>query len=302
MDVWSKLTGRQKGRLLAFVVAGILGSWLSSFMASRQGETAWATRAETEAKRLTATFALLYDNARAPLQSLATLFNGSGRVAAEEFTQTINDLKSRSGPSFPSAMVFITSSTPASCDAVAGCWLVSYSTAEDGLLKPGADMSRFAPTAQTIASALADQNVVKLGPVYREADGTQRSFLAVTIKNTRQFGVIASVVDYDVLAKAMADRYMPPGVRLRIEGSFSTGAAMTPATPVAGEATPAAGTKLTFIQDLNVDRAQLKLSWDFTGSYIGGARTTAALPVAGLLGTLAAALLMALVMARRNAT
>jgi hypothetical protein len=297
MNIGGKLTGGQKGVLALLLIVGIGASVAFAQLEQRRAEAAWAAAAEAEAERLTATFALLYDTARAPLQSLATLFNGSGRVAAEEFTQTIADLKGRSGPSFPSAMAFMTSSTPASCDAVTGCWLVSYSTAEDGLLKPGADMSRFAPTAQTIAAALADENTMKLGPVYREADGAPRSFLAVTIKNTRQFGVIAAVIDYAMLARDLGARWLPPGVSLRAEAAFSTGASMTPAIALVGEAAAAPGTALTVARDFEADRAKFKLHWDFARDFAGGPRSANALLTTGVLGTIVVVLLLGLLLA-----
>lgn len=291
MSVMSGLSTAHKAVVVAVAVIGIAGSVALSRGYGDNGNAA------AEAKRLTATFGALMEISRNPLQSLTTLFNGSGRVAAEEFTGTIDALRARSGPLFPSAMAFTTEAKPAGCDAEKGCWLVAYSTAEDGLLKPGADMSRLEPTAVAIASAVAEPNVVKLSPAMRESDGTQFSFLAVTIKNTRQFGVVFSVIDYTKIMKALADGWMPPGVSARIEASFPRQGGATPAAVVYGEAAAPAGTRATYSQDIVLDQAKFTLHWDFSNTYMSAHGGNAVL-AAGILGSLLLALLVAMALSR----
>ena len=291
------LSTGKKVLVAAIALVGIGASFIVTNGERHAAETAWQAAAGTEAKRLTQTFGALMEISRGPLQSLATLFNGSGRVAAEEFTETVGALKSRSGEFFPSAMAFMAEAKPAGCDPDKGCWLVAYSTVEDGLLKPGADMSRYAPTAGTIAAAIADPNVMKLGPIVREADGAQHSFLAVTIKNTRQFGVIVSVMDYAKIMAALTERWLPNGVSARIEATFPTTGGMTAPEFIFGEAAAPAGTRTTVTESLTIDRATFKLSWDFSDTYLGGAdRGTNARFAAGILASLLAAAVAALLM------
>lgn len=283
----------------AIALIGIGASFVVTNGERQAEDAAWQASAGQEAKRLTQTFGALMEISRGPLQSLATLFNGSGRVAAEEFTETVGALKSRSGEFFPSAMAFMAEAKPAGCDPDKGCWLVAYSTVEDGLLKPGADMSRYAPTAGTIAAAVADPNVMKLGPIVREADGAQKSFLAVTIKNTRQFGVIVSVMDYAKIMAALSERWLPVGVSARIEATFPTTGGMTPPEVIFGEAAAPADTRTTVTESLTVDRATFKLSWDFSDAYLGGAdRGADAKLAAGILASLLAAVVAAMLMRR----
>ncbi len=288
------LSTGQKVIVAAIALIGIGASVVVTGGERGAAVAAWNGSTEAEAKRLTATFGALMEISRGPLQSLATLFNGSGRVAAEEFTATVGALKARSGEFFPSAMAFMAEAKPAGCDPDKGCWLVAYSTVADGLLKPGADMSRFAPTAGTIATALADPNVMKLGPVVRESDGAPYSFLAVTIKNTRQFGVIVSDMNYGRIMSALSQRWMPPGVGARIEATFPTQGGMTEPTVIYGEAAAPAGTRATVTQDLTIDRAVFKLSWDFAADYAGGPdRSAEAKLAAGILASLLVAMIAA---------
>ena len=293
------LSTGQKAAVAAIALIGIAISIAVTGGERRAAEAEWAASTEAEAKRLTATFGALMEISRGSLQSLATLFNGSGRVAAEEFTETVGGLKARSGEFFPSAMAFMAEAKPAGCDTDKGCWLVAYSTVDDGLLKPGADMSRFAPTAATIATALADPNVMKLGPIIREADGASHSFLAVTIKNTRQFGVIVSVMDYERIMSAISKRWLPPGIVARVEATFPTQGGMAEPVVIFGKVAAPAGTQATHTENLTIDRAMFKLSWDFTADYAGGPdRGADAKLAAGILASLLAALIAANLMRR----
>lgn len=285
------------GKAIVALIAsvGIIASLFAGQASREAAAQRWQADAAAEADRLTATFGLLLESARAPLISLATLFNGSGRVAAEEFTGTIEALKKQAGPFFPEAMAFITRSNPASCDQPDGCWLVAYSTADQGLLNPGADLSRFGPTAATIAGVLGDQGIMMIGPPFREANGEQRSFLAVTIKNTRQFGVLASLVDYVALARELERQWLPPGVSLRIDAEFPDGRGLSPRETVLGEASAPAGTATTLDRELESARAKFTLRWDFASAYRGGPASGAAtaITIAGVLASLMAALLAA---------
>lgn len=300
MTALSGLSAARKAVVAAIAVVGIAASFVMFKAPSGNTGGGWNAAAEAESKRLTATFGALMEISRGPLQSLVTLFNGSGRVAAEEFTETIGALKARSGAFFPNAMAFMSEAKPAGCDPEKGCWLVAYSTADDGFLKPGADMSRFAPTAGMIAAALAEPNVIKLSPVIREADGSQLSFLAVTIKNTRQFGVVVSEIDYARIMKALDDQWLPEGVSGRIEASFPTAGGMSPSEVIFGEATAPAGTRATYTQELTSDRAKFKLSWDFSSEYLAGAGSGGGngMLAAGILGSLLIALLVGVFLAR----
>ncbi|MDX2224963.1 MAG: hypothetical protein SFV21_19565 [Rhodospirillaceae bacterium] len=291
----SSLSNGGKAIVAIVAVAGVVASLVAG-QASRDAANArWRAEAAAEADRLTATFGLLLESARAPLVSLATLFNGSGRVAAEEFTGTIEALRKQAGPFFPEAMAFVTRSNPASCDQAEGCWLVAYSTADQGLLNPGADLSRFGPTAATIAGVLADQGVMMIGPPFREADGTQRSFLAVTMKNTRQFGVLASLVDYVALVRELERKWLPAGVSLRIDAAFPDGSGLTEPQTVYGGVSAPAGTAVTLDRQLESTRAKFALHWDFSASYLGGSGSAAAgaITAAGILASLLAALFAA---------
>jgi hypothetical protein len=296
----SSLSTAGKAMVAAVAAAGIIAALVAGQASREAARERWQAAAAAEADRLTATFGLLLESARGPLISLATLFNGSGRVAAEEFTGTIEALRKQAGPFFPAAMAFITRSNPASCDQPDGCWLVAYSTADQGLMNPGADLSRFGPTAATIAAVLADQGIMKIGPPFREANGAQRSFLAVTIKNTRQFGVLASLVDYVALARELEKTWLPPGVSLRIDAAFPDGTGLTKTQSVFGAESAPAGTATTLDRELESVRAKFTLHWDVAPAYLGGAATTAAdaITLAGILASVLAALIAARLMRR----
>ena len=293
------LSGGSKAVVAAIAIIGVAGSYALAETQRNSASLSRNTEAEATAGRLTATFGALMEISRGPLQSLATLFNGSGRVAAEEFTETIGALKARSGEFFPSAMAFMAEAKPAGCDPDKGCWLVAYSTVDDGLLKPGADMSRFAPTAGTIAAAIADPNVMKLGPVIRDAAGAQKSFLAVTIKNTRQFGVIVSDMDYTKVMGALSARWLPKGVTARIKASFPTSGGMTEPEFIYGDLN-APGARRTVIENLTIDRAVFNIHWDFSDQFLAGGVFANLIFGGGSLISLLVASVAALVMARKS--
>jgi hypothetical protein len=297
----SSLSKHQKLTVAVIAMAVLLVSAALAALDKRDSAAMWFTATEREAARLTATFGILIETSGGPLQSLATLFNGSGRVAAEEFTATVNALRARSSSLFPNAMAFMTEAKPSGCDSDQGCWLVAYSTVEDGLLKPGANMSRFAPTSGTIATALAEPNVMKLGPVISEADGSQFSFLAVTIKNTRQFGVIVSDVQYTRVMDLLSKKWMAPGVSARIEAAFPTSDGMTPFVTIHGEPNAPTGTQATQTQELTLNQAVFRLHWDFSKDYMGGQdRGALRQLLAGLLASILAATLAGWLLKRSN--
>lgn len=266
----SKLNGARCAMLALALTAGVASTETVAQSAPAK-EQAWNALADDEARRLTSTFSLLLNASRVPLQSLVTLFNGSGRVAAEEFTDTIAGMKRRAPEFFPPAIAFIAQANPSSCDTQKGCWLVAYSTVEDGLLKPGADVSRFAPTAKTVETALAQPDVMKISPTFREADGSQHSFFATTVKNTRQFGVMVSLMDFSEIGKVMTESWLPKGVSLRVTATFASDPGAAP-TSIYGAAAAPAGTKRTVPQTVEANGAKFNLFWDFSDAYLGGLR------------------------------
>ena len=152
---------------------------------------------------LSNSYKLLMQQETGPVISLATLFNGSGRVAADEFEKTISYLQGHYSVSSPWSLGFISKSHPPSCRQKKGCWMVSYSTDVSGVLRPGADVSRFTPLKRTIDFALQDENNVVIGPAFEGQSGSKYAYYGVTVQNTRQFGVLVSLIDYQALIRAM---------------------------------------------------------------------------------------------------
>ena len=259
--------------LAAILVLGLVGSFLLSRPLAEQAELAWQTQAEADAQRLARSFTLLLDHSNGPLQSLATLFNGSGRVAADEFENTITYLQGHRSGAFPESMGFVTKSQPPSCGTEDGCWMVAYSTDESGVLRPGSDVSRFGPMVGTIDTALSNENSLIIGPVFQRASGSQYSYYAVTIRNTRQFGVVVSLIDYQGLVDRMYADWVPPGIRLRLQASFLDGEAMTAPQFIVGSAEPTPATLESIEVAAEIDSAQFTMIWDVMPDYAGGPET-----------------------------
>jgi len=74
-----------RGPIIITLILGLAGSFFLSRPLEQSAALSWAAQAEADAERLGRTFMLLLDHSNGPLQSLATVFNGSGRVAADEF-------------------------------------------------------------------------------------------------------------------------------------------------------------------------------------------------------------------------
>jgi hypothetical protein len=296
------LTRGQRSILAAIFVAGLATTWFAVSSIESEARERGVAAAQSEAERLTATFGLLLGSAQAPLQSLATLFNGSGRVAAEEFTDTIAALEKQAGPLFPSALAFITRSNPAGCEDPEGCWLVAYSTAIEGLLSPGTDMSRFAPTATTITSALADEGAYTIGPPFREANGEHRSFLAVTIRNTRQFGVLVSTVDYAAVVRRLDEIWIPEGLGLRIDAAFPQDGRMSEPITLYGNAGDAKGFAHMVTAPIESDGARFTLHWNVEPGFLerDSDPVVVAAGLAGLFATLLVAFMAAIAMRRKT--
>ena len=160
-----------------------------------------------EPHRLTLTYFLMVDKVNSPLQSLATLFNGSGRVAADEFSKTINFLKRYNTDIFPDSMGFITQSYSDGCIDIDACWVVAYSTDDTGVLRSGAEVSRFPPLLDTINWAIENENQLIVGPPFYDENGNARSYFALTVRNTRQFGVVLSIIDYNKIYNRMKSNW-----------------------------------------------------------------------------------------------
>lgn len=291
----------KKGRVSIAVVfiLGIAGSFFFSRPLEENAVSSWDAQAQADAERLTRTFMLLLDHSNGPLQSLATLFNGSGRVAADEFENTIAYLKGHRSGAFPESMGFVTKSQPASCPDRDGCWMVAYSTDESGVLRPGSDVSRFGPMVTTVDTALANENTLIIGPVFQRESGNQYSYYAVTIRNTRQFGVVASLIDYQSLVDRMYEEWVPSGMRLRLGASFLSGDGMTEPRFIVGDAEPFRGAAKTIEVSTEIDTAEFTLAWDVMPNYGGGSDTR--LDDYALYTGVFATLFFVLLMRRRHA-
>ncbi len=261
---------RGRASLVAVLVLGIVGSIFFSRSLGDQAVQSWQAQAEADANRLAATFTLLLDHSNGPLQSLATLFNGSGRVAADEFENTIGYLKGHRSGLFPESMGFVTKSQPASCGQEGGCWMVAYSTDESGVLRPGSDVSRFGPMVETIDAALLEENELVIGPAFQRESGAQYSYYAVTIRNTRQFGVVLSLINYEALIERMYDEWVPYGMTLRLSASFPNSGEMSGMRHIAGPTEPGVDTVQTVTVPAQIDGASFELAWDVSPDYAGG--------------------------------
>lgn len=261
--------------MLFVLVLGFAGSYYLSRPMPEQARADWNAQADADAKRLASTFAVLLDRANSPLQSLATLFNGSGRVAADEFENTIEYLKGHQSGAFPASMGFLTKSQPPSCGTEDGCWMVAYSTDTNGVLRPGSDASRFGPMVETIDTALVDENTLVVGSVFQGEDGKPYSYYAVTIRNTRQFGVVVSLIDYQGLVEHLYEEWIPEGLSLRLEASFSNGAGMSDPLFIVGSSEPDEGTVRSVSVPAEIDGAKFNLALDMTEEYAGGPKLLA---------------------------
>ena len=270
----SELEGRNSVRgilaMLFVLILGFAASYYLSHPLTEQARADWNAQADEDAKVLASTFTVLLDHANSPLQSLATLFNGSGRVAADEFENTIKFLKGHQSGAFPASMGFLTKSQPPSCGTEGGCWMVAYSTDTNGVLRPGSDTSRFGPMVETVDTALVDENTLVVGSVFQGEDGKPYSYYAVTIRNTRQFGVVVSLIDYQSLIERLYEEWIPEGLSLRLEASFSNGAEMSDPLFIVGSSDPGAGAVRSVSVPAEIDGAKFNLVLDVTNKYADG--------------------------------
>jgi len=181
-------------------------------------------------------------------------------------------------------------STAAGCETPDDCWVVVYSTNADGLLKPGAQLSRFGPTNSTIAAALTEEDTLTIGPAFHQANGEQSSFCAVTIRNTRQFGILVSRVDYAALVEQLFQRWEISGLQLRLEGAFPDGQGMTDFAMIFGAAEAPPGTVRSFVLTDAASEARFRFTWDvlpgFSAALAGwlpGAMLAAGVLITGLV-------------------
>ena len=177
--------------------------------------------------------------------------------------------------------------------------MVAYSTDASGVLRSGSDVSRFGPMITTVETALANENTLIIGPVFQRDSGNQYSYYAVTIRNTRQFGVVVSLIDYQNLVDRMYEEWVPPGMRLRLQASFPSGDTMTEPRFIVGGESPVSETVKTIEVSTNIDSAQFKLVWDVLPSYAGGSDTR--LDDYALYTGVFATLFLVLLMRRRRA-
>ncbi len=250
--------------LAGIILVVLLGGCAHSGDAEKPG----LKDARIEAEKLGATFVLLLDHSNGPLQSLATLFNGSGRVAADEFNNTISYLKRHRQELFPDSLGFVSRSKPAGCASDEGCWVVAYSTDSDGVLMPGSDLSRFGPAQATIAAALNQEDTLVIGPTFKRATGTHFSYYAISIRNTRQYGVVFSLIDYTQIVERMIHEWGSEGLSLRLMASFIEPNGLTPPRLVYGSAEPPPDTIETIDVEVEIDGARFKMMWDVLPSYM----------------------------------
>jgi hypothetical protein len=133
-----------------------------------------------------------------------------------------------------------------------------------------------------------------IGPVFQRDTGEQYSYYAVTIRNTRQFGVVVSLIDYQSLVARMTEEWIPHGMQLRLQASFLDGTDMTEARFIVGADEPAAEAVRTIEIAAATDSATFTMMWDVLPGYYGGAgtRTRDYAMYTGIFATLAIALLL----------
>ena len=291
MPLATGISGLHKAVLVLLLGAGLAASYLFSNAVAQRVSAVQAAQAEQTAQQLTATFALLLDTANGPLRSLATLFNGSGRVSAKEFADTVDFIRQQ-GAAMPGGLGFLVRGEGPDCVADEDCWMVAYSTVAEGLLQPGADLSRFDPTRTTISTALSQENALRIGPAFQQATGNQSSFCAVTIRNTRQFGVLVSRVDYATLAENLSTQWGVPGLGLRLEAAFPVGDSMSDYQLIYGDPDTPADAVRSLATSAEAFGARFRLSWDVQPEFGTGPATLLARSV--LLGGMALTLLVTL--------
>jgi hypothetical protein len=291
MPLAAEISGIRRTVLILLLAAGLAGSYLLSAALGQQARAAQEAQADRIAQQLTATFALLLDAANGPLRSLATLFNGSGRVSAKEFADTVDFIRQQGAP-MPGGLGFLVRGEGADCVAAEDCWMVAYSTVAQGLLQPGADLSRFNPTRATIGTALAEEDTLRIGPPFQQAAGDKSSFCAVTIKNTRQFGVLVSRIDYARLVENLTAQWGVAGLALRLAAAFPQGDAMSDYELIYGAAQPPPEAVRSLSTSAEAFGARFRLSWDVLPEFAAG--PVAYLPRAVLLAGVALTLLVTL--------
>jgi len=270
LQAFDLISKGQKAFLAVLLIAGISLAFFWSQSITELQNDEWIEQGNTEAERLTDVVTLWLSYSDGPLQSLATLFNGSGRVSAEEFIKTIDYLRDKRTGIFPDAMAFLIQSAEAGTEDELNGWVVAYSTNEEGFMMPGVNVSRFGPTRAAIAAALSTPDRILISPSFARASGTNTSFNAVTISNVRQFGVVVTTLDYNNLVTAIQNQHAPRGISLRLRGTFPDGNGMTENKFIYGSPEVTDNTLRTVYLSSTVSNARFDFSWDITDEFANG--------------------------------
>ncbi len=260
-------------RLVLLIIVLLIGfglSVLTSRNLNKQFQQAWLAQSEETAEHLTSNFTYWLDYVNGPLLTVVNLFTSSGRVSVEEFLNTINYMREERTGMFPASMAFLTKSRDSGSHNELQGWIVAYTTDEDGILRPGSNLSRFGPTKSTIAAALASPNVIVVGPAFERASGNKTSFAASTISNKRQFGIVMSLLDYGIIADEFSTRQVPRGMSFRLETTSAIANTMMPAKFVYGSPGVPNETLHQISTSIDYLNTQLTLHWNIFDEFLDG--------------------------------
>jgi signal transduction histidine kinase/DNA-binding response OmpR family regulator/HPt (histidine-containing phosphotransfer) domain-containing protein len=273
--------------LLALLLAGVGSSWLLSETYRADALRAWTAQADRAGQWLSGNLLNWLEESYAPVSGLAALAENSSELSESEFLNAYDALESRAGAFFLDGAAYLRPDQ-------GGQWQIVFTTNPGGLLSKSQLVGEQHWLQDTLQEAGARYGEIIIGPLHHHRDDSYAA-VALAIDSGQGDAMVVGLVDYSSLIRGLYDVHGANGMTLHLQGQFLE---REPET-LWREASTAS---IHRVHDRTVSAgSQFDIEWYVSEDFAGGPPTRLPRFIlgAGLLGTLAIVLFIAMLL-RRN--
>ena len=251
--------------LLAVIVFGLAGSYISQQTLLEDAERNWRSQADRDGQWLTSTLLAWLEESYAPMSGLAILVENSEIIEESEFLNAFDALESRAAAFFLDAAAL--ASGPEGAAPLN--WTVEVTTDPGGRITSGMRLNQDKDLQTLLTMAYGRSGEIMLGhPI--GSDHLNDVFVPVgthVLASPKHF-VVLGLIDLTSLVQGLFELNVPPGMALSVEGRFPEPEGQGDWRAVyAGE--PKSSLYSVTTRTVSAG-AELAITWYFDSSFLGG--------------------------------
>lgn len=250
--------------VIRIIVVGalLIGGVLSGFYAGHRLETnareVWETKASQEAERITDTYLFWLTTYQVQLRGAAALFHASTAVDEDELLNALDLIEGLEAAIPLETVAFARPSDQG--------WVVDVSTDLDGPVASEARIDVLQMVA-ALEGALELPDRVVMGIPF-DAEGRQKSLLAIAAPNAGRRGAVVSMVDMTSLLTGLEELHVPAGLQMTLTVEHDTPQGREVETVWAPQTQAVPDFQITYATDSG--QVHWHFVWDVLPEYRGG--------------------------------